>query len=155
MLTSPLTVVLTLMLSIGAKPEQVQDTTSWFRLDMHIYNDGVRFGLKEEAYVAIFRVGLGNATLIYPAIGDELRKLRFGESKALPKPTNLYRPGRHRIPDRAGRVWSASTENGGLMKGQHLLVIASRKPFRFEQLNSLYVGDGKTLARHNSLGVVD
>lgn len=114
-----------------------------------------QFSLSEGAYVAVFEVGQRRATLIFPAIGDELRRLRFGLAQTLPEPDNWYEEGRHLLPRRAGRVWSGTTENGFLMKGDHILVVASRQPFRFEHLNDLYVGEGEILRPRNSFGAPD
>jgi hypothetical protein len=59
------------------------------------------------------------------------------------------------LPLRSGRVWSGMTRSGNLMKGDHILVVASKRPFQFERLNSLYEGEGETLRLRYSLGVVE
>ena len=114
-----------------------------------------QFAVSEEAYIAVFEIRPGRVELTYPAIGDELRAVRYEGVEAVSEQDNLFSAGRHLLPQRAGRVWSGRTENGFLQKGRHILVVASREPFTFERLNSLFVGEGETLHRHNSFGAVE
>ena len=114
-----------------------------------------QFAISEDAYIAVFEIRAFRVELTYPAIGDQLRDLRYGDRTSLSDPENFYSAGRHMLPQRAGRVWSGRTENGYLLKGRHVLVVASREPFTFDRLNDLFVGQGETLARHNSLGSAD
>ncbi len=152
MILTSLGIALTLLLFGGSPPQQAP----WFRLEFFEAADGKSFdfGISEPAYVAVFTVHMGRASLIYPAVGDDLRKLRFGERKTLPEPANLYKPGRHLLPRGAGQVWTANSTNITMMKGPHILVLASRRQFHFEKLNSLYEGEGPGLRKHNSMGVV-
>ena len=114
-----------------------------------------QFNISESAYIAVFEVGQRRATLVYPAIGPELRKIRYNEMERLETPDNLFEAGRHLLPPRSGRVWSGTTDTGFLMKGDHILIVASRRQFDFERLNDLYVGQDDRLARRNSFGAVD
>lgn len=111
-----------------------------------------QFEINEDAYIAVFEITASRVQLTYPAIGDALRDLRYGDATSIPAPDNFYEAGRHLLPQRAGRIWSGRTENAYLLKGRHILVVASRKPFTFERLNGLFVGEGQTLRRHNSFG---
>ena len=113
-----------------------------------------QFDISEPAFIAIFEVGKRRAALVYPAIGPELRKQRF-DGDALPELDNQFDAGRHLVPPRSGRVWSGSTDTGFLMKGDHILVVASRRQFDFARLNDLYVSQGETLGKRNSFGAVD
>ena len=114
-----------------------------------------QFSISEDAYIAVFEIRPFRVELTYPAIGDQLRDLRYGDRAALSVPDHFYSAGRHALPRRAGRVWSGRTENGYLLKGRHILVVASREPFTFDRLNSLFVDEGETFRRHNSLGIAD
>lgn len=114
-----------------------------------------QFAISEEAYVAVFEIRPGRVELTYPAIGDELRAVRYEGAESIAEQDNLFPAGRHLLPQRAGRIWSGRTENGFLLKGRHILVVASKKPFTFERLNGLFVDEGETLRRHNSFGAVE
>lgn len=114
-----------------------------------------QFNISESAYIAVFEVGQRKATLVYPAIGPELRKMRFEDMESLPPLDNIFEAGRHVLPPRSGRVWSGTTDTGFLMKGDHILLVASKRQFDFERLNDLYVGQDEKFAKRNSFGAVD
>jgi hypothetical protein len=113
-----------------------------------------QFSISEGAYIAVFEIGGMRASLWYPAIGADLRRLRYGGASSLPEPSNFFDEGRHLLPPPVGRRWSGTAETL-LMPTTRLLIVASKQPFRFERLNELYVGQGETFARHNSFGDPD
>jgi len=154
-LTTALMLALTLAAPAGPKPESEQQKA----IELLFYDpydrSSFQFSISEEAHVAVFELGRSRASLVYPAIGDQLRRLRRGEVDDVAGFDDVYAAGRHMLPLRSGRVWSGATRSGNLMKGDHILVLASKRPFRFEQLNSLYEDEGEMLRLRYSLGVVE
>lgn len=116
--------------------------------------NGFQFSVNEDAYVAVFDLGLNFVELTYPAIGADLRRLRFGGIRELAEVDHFFTAGRYLVPIRTSRGWTARTRSGTLMKGKHVMIVVSKRPLRFERLNELYEGEGETFRLHNSLGVV-
>jgi hypothetical protein len=53
------------------------------------------------------------------------------------EPKNLFPPGQHVVPREVSGSWSARAENKTLPQEDYLLLIASRKPLKFEGLNNI------------------